>query len=520
MSSHWIVAPIVLPLVSAMLQLLLTPVGIRAQRRAALVVTLANLGVAVMLLVAANATGRTEYAVGSWPAPFGIVLALDRLSAMMVALTAGLALAALTYACQGDDGRGPHFHPLFLMQLAGLQGAFLTADVFNLFVFFEILLLASYTLLVFGSGPKRLRAGLQYVVLNLVGSALFLVGVGVLYGVTGTLNMTHMAARVAELGPRDIALAEAGGLVLLVVLLLKAAVVPLYFWLPRAYGAATAPVAALFAIMTKVGVYAILRIYTVVFGAGAGDAALLAQPWLAPIALVTIGLAVLGALQSRDLRTLAGHLVVVSVGTMLAAVSLFTIEGIAAALYYLVHSTLVMAAMFLLADLIARQRGKEADRLCAAPPVRQRALLGTLFFIVAVAAVGLPPLSGFLGKVAILRAFDVEAGGLSVWWVLLTASLVMLVALSRAGSSLFWKTEPPPEGPPPPLRRLHVPGRVGPVVALIGAIGAWSILAEPALGFTHAAAADLVATPPLAVDVAGAAAMPGREAPPGAGGVP
>ncbi len=509
--AHLVIVPVVLPLMAAMLQLLLTPRGLAAQRPTALVVALLNVACAFALVAMAAEGGRQEYAIGSWPAPFGIVLVLDRLSAMMVALTALLGFFCLLYACQGDDERGPHFHPLLLMQLAGLQGAFLTGDVFNLFVFFEILLLASYTLLIYGGGADRVRAGLHYVVLNLVGSALFLIGVGVLYGVTGTLNMTHMAARVAELSGARADLARAGGLVLLSVLLLKAAVVPLYFWLPRAYGAATAPVAALFAIMTKVGIYAVLRIYAVVFGAGAGHSALLAEPWILPIALATIALSLFGALASRSLRALAGHLVVVSVGTMLAAVGLFSADGVAAALYYLLHSTLIMAVVFLLADLVARQRGPELDRLYPCRAIPQRGLLGTLFFISAIAVAGLPPLSGFLGKVAILQAVDVERDGLLIWWVLLASGFVTLVALSRAGSSLFWKTTGPAEADSAPKAPS---GRLVPVIGLLSCVVALSVFAEPALVYTRAAATDLLATPPLEVDISASAAAEGRRAVP------
>src|SRR5690606_2213561 len=228
------------------------------------------------------------YRLGDWPAPFGIVLVLDRLSALMLVLTAAVALFSLLHAVQGQDRAGPLYHPLFQLQLVGLNGAFLTGDLFNLFVFFEILLIASYCLLVHGSTAPRLRAGVHYVVLNLAGSSLFLIAVGTLYGVTGTLNMADMAQKVALLGAPDAALVRSAALLLLVVFALKAALVPLYFWLPAAYSAASAPVAALFAIMTKVGVYSIVRVYTLIFGSGGGVAAEVATPWLLPLALLTV----------------------------------------------------------------------------------------------------------------------------------------------------------------------------------------------------------------------------------------
>src|SRR5690554_7022990 len=233
-----------------------------------------------------------SYAMGSWSAPFGIVVVVDRLSALMVALTSVVALCVLAYASQGSDKRGPYFHFLFQFQVVGICGAFLTGDIFNLFVFFEILLLASYNLLLQGGGLKRAKAALHYVVLNLIGSAILLVAVAILYGLLGTLNMADMAVRVRQLGAADAPLVAAAAILLLLVFGLKAAVVPVYFWLPRAYASASAPVAALFAIMTKVGVYAIIRVYSLIFGSEASELADLAQPWLWPLGLATLSLGV------------------------------------------------------------------------------------------------------------------------------------------------------------------------------------------------------------------------------------
>ena len=267
------------------------------------------------------------YFVGDWPAPFGIVLVLDRLAALMLAIAAVIALAALAAAVAGErpwDARGRFFHPLFQFQLMGLNGAFLTGDLFNLFVFFEVLLVASYCLLLHGQGDARLRAGLHYVVVNLAASALFLVGVALLYSITGTLNLADLALRVPRVPPPDAPLVRAAALLLLVVFGVKAAAFPLYLWLPRAYAAAAAPVAALFALMTKVGVYSIVRVHGVVFGPDAGEAALVAAPWLAPAALATALLGVVGALAAPTLGRMAAYLTVASVGTLLIAVGAFS----------------------------------------------------------------------------------------------------------------------------------------------------------------------------------------------------
>jgi multicomponent K+:H+ antiporter subunit D len=487
--SHLIAVPIALPLAAAVVLLLLARRPLGLQRALSALATLASLAAAAWLVAQAGDL-PTVYRVGDWPVPAAIVLVADRLSALMLLLTDLVAVGALVYACQGTDRRGSYFHPLFQLQLMGLHGAFLTGDLFNLFVFFEVLLIASYCLLLYGGGARRLRAGLHYVVLNLVGSALFLIAVGVLYALTGALNMAELSVRVAALPPGDAALVRTAGLLLLVVFALKAAVAPLYVWLPGAYAAAAGPVAALFALMTKVGVYSIVRVYTLIFGVDGGPAADLALPWLLPAALLTQVLGVAGALASRDLRRLQGYLLVMSVGVMLAGIGLFTEAGMAGGLYYMVHSTLASAAMFLLADLIARQRGITGSRLRQAPAVAQPGVLAPLFFIGCVALVGLPPLSGFLGKALVLAAAPLDARGAWLWGVTLGASVLALVACSRAGSLLFWNVKER-QGEAPVVRRGV--GRTTPVVALLGAVVLLSVLAGPVADFTRAAARQLVA---------------------------
>ncbi|MBU4505429.1 MAG: monovalent cation/H+ antiporter subunit D, partial [Gammaproteobacteria bacterium] len=298
------------------------------------------------------------YQLGEWPAPFGIVLVLDRLSALMVLLTYLVAAPVLWYATGGWDQRGRHFHAIFQFQLMGLCGAFLTGDLFNLFVFFEVLLIASYVLLLHGQGRERARMGIHYVVLNLAGSGLFLIGLAMIYAVTGTLNMADLALRVAQLTGDSALIARAAALILLVVFGLKAALVPLYFWLPGTYASASAPVAALFAIMTKVGVYSIIRTHWGIFGVEAGEASLAAQAWLLPLALTTSVLGALGALAAHSMSRMVAYLTVSSVGTILAGVGLFTPETLSAALYYTLHSTIVIAGLFLLVELMAAQRGE------------------------------------------------------------------------------------------------------------------------------------------------------------------
>jgi multicomponent K+:H+ antiporter subunit D len=439
--SHLLIAPLLLPLLTAVLLIFLSGRSLLLVRSLSLVSTSLLVALAFYLVHIANDGQIHLYALGNWMPPFGIVLVLDRLSALMLLVASVLALFCLAYAARGNDGPGDKFHAMVQFLLLGVNGAFLTGDLFNLFVFFEVLLIASYALLLHGRGAERARAGLHYVVINLAGSALFLIAVSALYGITGSLNMADMADKITHLNPADAPLAATAGVLLLVVFGLKAAIAPLYFWLPRAYASASAPVAALFAIMTKVGVYTIVRTYTLIFGEDAGPLANLALPWLWPLALITLVMGLLGALAARELRIQVAYLVVVSVGTMLAGIALNTEEALAATFYYLLHSTWICGALFLLVDLIQRQRGEFGDRIVTGPRLPHSALLGALFFIAAISVIGLPPLSGFVGKLLLLNAAGTQGNALWLWVILLVGSLVTLMALSRSGSTIFWRTE-------------------------------------------------------------------------------
>lgn len=487
--THLVVLPVVLPALAAAL-LLVAGNGRLALSRALGTVATASLVAVSFLLVNQAATGTHEvYALGNWPAPFGIVLVADRLSALLVALTAVVAFCSLLYAVQGWDSRGKYFHALFQFQLMGLNGAFLTGDLFNLFVFFEVLLIASYCLLLHGLGPRRLRAAVHYVVINLTGSAVFLIGVSLLYGVTGTLNMAQLAERVAQVPEADLALVRASGLLLLGVFAVKAALFPLYFWLPAAYASASAPVAALFSIMTKVGVYAIARVTMLIFGADAGAAADLTEPWLLPVALVTLLFAAVGALGSQHLRGLVAYLTVTSVGTMLTAVALGSTEALAAALFYLVHSALVIAGLFLLAELLERQRGTAADSLTPGPALRQPALLGIAFLLCAAIVAGIPPFSGFLGKLMVLQSARGMPQVVWVWSVILLASFLTLVGCARAGSMLLWnRSTPHPAAETAPARA----GEWLPFALLLACSLLMVALAAPLKRYADATAAQLL----------------------------
>jgi len=398
---------------------------------------------------------------------------LDGLSALMLALTGALALPVLVQAVvTGQDRRGAHFHPLWLFQLMGLNGAFLTGDAFNLFVFFEVLLIASYGLTVHGGGAERTRAGIAYIAVNLVGSTLFLFALATVYSVMGTLNLADLAVKMAALPEGDRALMRLASVLLLLVFALKGALLPLHLWLPGTYANAPGVVAALFAVMTKVGAYAALRFGTLVFPPGLEATGTLWPDLLLPAALLTLVAGALGVLASDALPRIAAFAAVASMGTVFTALAGFTPQGIAAGLYYIVHSTLAGALLFLVSDLVAARPAG----------ARLPGGLAALFLFAALAVVGLPPLSGFLGKLFVLQATEAQAA--LVWPVVLGASFVMLLGMSRAGSALFWKAD----GPPAP--RLRGTEALGPLALLAGLV-ALTLAAGPVQGHMVAIAAAL-----------------------------
>ena len=484
--NHLVVAPLLLPLLAGIALILLRGSATPVRRTLSATAALVLVGLAVALLLYVGDGAVRVYRLGDWPAPFGIVLVADRLAAAMVLITAVLAFCVTLYAMRGTDHAGRYFHVLFQLQLFGLNGAFLTGDLFNLFVFFEVLLIASYGLLLHGGGGKRTRAGLHYVVLNLIGSTLFLFAVGTLYGVLGTLNMADLAVRLEQLAPEDLGVVRAAALLLFTVFALKAALAPLHLWLPGAYGHTSAPVAALFAIMTKVGAYAILRIDSLMFAPDSGPAAGLLDPWLLPLALLTVVLGTVGVLASRRLAQQTAYLVVVSAGTLLAAFGLGRTEAVAAGLYYLAHTTFAAAALFLLSDVLARTRGGPRDRLIPGPALPQGPLFGGLFLILALALTGVPPLSGFIGKFLILQS-SID----SPWmpWVLgtvLVTSLLAIVALARSGSRLFFKTDPAADA----AAAARPADLSAPLVLILAGIGL-VLYAGPLYEFSLGAAAQL-----------------------------
>ncbi len=488
-ADHLPILPVVIPALTAPLALLVMRRRQGLGVAISLVSCLALLVTALALMVQVGDGTIFAYALGDWPAPFGIALVADRLAAMMLVLTATLALLALLHAVvTRADRKGWHFHPLFQFQLMGLNGAFLTGDLFNLFVFFEVLLIASYGLMLHGQGPARLKAGVQYVVVNLVGSSLFLIALGMLYALTGTLNMADMGLRVAAVAPEDQGLLRIAGLLLVSVFALKAAVAPLHLWLPRTYAVSTPAVAALFAIMTKVGVYSLIRVVPQVFGDSAGAAAWVPAPYLLPAAAASAVIGFAGVFVARSLSEQAAYAVIGSTGTLLIAVAGWTDDSLGAALYYLVHSTLAAAALFMVADVTARRRGAFADAASPGPAFAGRGGIALLFMAAAIATTGLPPLSGFIGKLLILKSVAALPDWGWAWGVILVTTFVGVIGFARVGSAVFWKTAAEGDAPAAPalLRDLAAP-----VLALV-LLAALSVGAGWASAYANAAAAQVL----------------------------
>jgi multicomponent K+:H+ antiporter subunit D len=410
----------------------------------------------------------------------------------MVLLAAVLGIAALVFSLARWHRAGPRFHSLVQFLLMGLNGAFLTGDLFNLFVFFELLLAASYGLALHGSGTARVRESLHYIVINLAASLFFLIGVGLLYGVTGTLNMADLALRIPAVPAGDRVLAEAGAAILGIAFLVKAGMWPLGFWLPATYAAAAAPAAAMFSILSKVGVYAVLRLWLLLFGGDAGAELILYG------GMATLAYGLIGMLASQDLGRLAGFSLLMSSGTLLAALGTGTPAATAAALYYLVVSTLGIGAFFLLIELVQRARGPGADVLAVtaeafgdgdeeAEPEPQAgvaipaamALLGLSFACCALLVAGLPPLPGFVAKFALLAALlgpDQVPGAAWALLVLLTLSgVASIIAMARSGVRIFWASQTSP----PRVRLIEM----APVAVLLALCLALTAAAGPAMQY-------------------------------------
>ncbi|AZP30948.1 MULTISPECIES: monovalent cation/H+ antiporter subunit D [Acinetobacter] len=502
---HTPIFSILIPAFTAFILLLLGNPGAGAlkddwrqpwRRGISLISAIAGLITAIVYLSYASTGQITVYQLSEWSAPFGIVLVLDRLSAFMLALTYALAVPVLWYASDNWDTRGRYFHAMVHFLLMGICGAFLTGDLFNLFVFFEILLMASYVLLLHGQGKPRFQLGVHYVIINLLASALFLIGLGMIYGSVGSLNMADVSRLIPTLEADQHKLAVAGSLLLLVVFGIKAAMLPVGFWLPKTYAVASTPVAAIFTIMTKVGIYSILRVNGTVFDDALSQEIL--KSWLLPIGLITSLYGVIAAIGADRLRRFVGFMVLSSIGTLLTAIAMSNTQAWSGALYYLVHSTLIGAAFYLFCGWITSQRGDFKDHLKVAPRIKQEKAAMLTYFLIAMMMAGLPPFSGFLGKVFILQA-TVEASYQGwIIGVVLVVSLLSIIALTRVGFILFWRASAPEQDPIHPAYILyralpeHAPPRNDQVIyLLLAGLIAYVVFAAPIQHYTLSTAQQI-----------------------------
>jgi multicomponent K+:H+ antiporter subunit D len=528
------VLPIVVPMIAGAALLLLG----EARRRTRVTIAFASL--AVQLAAAVTVLYRTTdavpdvwaegvgvYALGGWPAPFGIVLVVDRLSGLMLTLTATIAIAVLAYSVSRWDRPAQPFHSLYQFLLMGVNGAFLTGDLFNLFVFFEVLLVSSYGLALRGVGTRRVARTLHYIAVNLVASLLFLIGVALIYGIAGTLNMADLSGKVAALGPEDRALFDAGAAILGVAFLIKAGSWPLNFWLPGTYSAAMAPVGASFAMLTKVGVYSVLRVGTLL---SSDQTAADIVGWIMFYGgLLTLAAGTIGLLATQHLARLVSYSVIISSGLLLAALGLGIEALTAPVLLYLITSALTTATFFMLTGMTDRARvptaaqlgelasveapdetrapeplvpeyvsfgirepdpyGTDAEVGAAIPGAR--AFLGLMFIGCVLLVTGLPPLPSFIAKFALLSTTLEWANGTGLAgpaWAfciaVLATGFAAVIALARAGTRLFWT------GTARRTPRLHVL-EAAPVAVLVLLCLGISVASGPVMGFLEATARSL-----------------------------
>jgi multicomponent K+:H+ antiporter subunit D len=528
-TDHLIVLPVLLPLVAGAVMAPFTEGRHSLKFALGYGSALALLANALALMVLADGSwpgGVGVYLAANWAAPFGITLVADRLSALMLVLTALLALAALHYAQPRWSRIGVHFHSLFQFLLMGINGAFLTHDIFNLFVFFELMLAASYGLVLHGYNAARLRASMQYIAVNLVAALLFLIGIALIYATTGTLNMADLARQAAALQAPYLGLFKAGVAVMALAFLVKGAMWPLGFWLPTTYAAASPPVAIMLVLMTKVGAYVILRIWLLVFADGAGAMARFGYDALMWGGMATIVFGAAGMLATDTTGRIAGYAAIVSSGTLLAVIGYGQQQLVTAGLYYFIASTIAIAAFVLLIELIDRMRTPGAALLALtmeayavedspAEPKGSGVPAATAFLSLAFAAcalmiAGLPPLSGFVAKFGMFHALlnpgagaaAIGAAGWAIMALVFMSGLIAIITLLRFGVRTFWAGGAmlPP--------RLHG-AEVVPVAALLVLSVALTVEAQPVYAYLARISAD-IHRPGLYVDrVLATPALPG-----------
>ena len=490
---------VIIPFLGAALNLLLLRRN-RLQRTVAIGALVISLVVETVVLVGTWDLGPQAVHLGGWEAPWGIVMVVDQLSSLLLVVSTVVSLSVLVYAtgqgvADGDD-EGPIsiFHPSFLILVAGVSNAFLAGDLFNLYVGFEILLVASYVLMTMGGTVQRIRTGVTYVVVSVISSVLFLITIAMIYGATGTITMADLSVKLAEL---PVGTQLQLHLMLVIAFGIKAAVFPLSFWLPDSYPTASAPVTAVFAgLLTKVGVYAIIRTETLLFPAERIDGLLMT------VALLTMVVGILGALAQIDIKRMLSFTLISHIGYMIFGVAVGTADALAATVYYVAHHIVIQTSLFLVAGLIERRGGStNVDRLAGL--ARISPLLGLLYLVPALNLGGIPPFSGFLGKAGLLQAGVSRGDWLSYVLVAgaVLVSLLTLMALIRVWNRAFLRAPEDAEYPDPILmapvpagsRFLLTSGGVDDQAGRFGGKGDVRLMSPSMLGATSALVAVGVA---------------------------
>jgi len=478
-----IALPILLPLLFGALCLMAWQKP-RWQKAFSLLGTAAQLGAAIWLLFKVQQNGIQHLQVGNWPAPFGIVLVVDLLSAIMVTVAAAVALVVAAYSQAAIDSPRVQYgyYPLFFFLIMGVNGAFITGDLFNLYVWFEVMLMSSFVMLALGGERPQIEGAIKYVILNLLSSTLFLSALGLLYNLAGTLNMADLALRLPGL--------ETGNQITLIAMLflvafgIKSAIFPLFFWLPASYHTPPVTITALFSgLLTKVGVYALFRVFTLLF---VQDTAY-THTILLIIAGFTMVTGVFGAAAQTDLRRLLSFHIISQIGYLLMGLGLFSQPALAASIYFMIHVILAKTSLFLVAGIVEKMEGsyklKELGGIYSS-----RFGVALLFLLPALSLAGLPPLSGFFAKLALvvagfeLQQYAIVAAGLAV-------SLMTLYSMTKIWNEAFWKE---PKDPGDHARHKPIsPWLWASTGALVFISLLAGLLAEPLLNLANQAAAQL-----------------------------
>lgn len=485
--SNMLLLPVLVPFLTAVVTTLFWH-DRRIQRRVNVVGGIAFFASTVGLLVLVRQDGIQATQIGNWPAPFGITLVADLFSAIMVAMAGLMGLVVVVYSLGSIDERRESFgyYPLLHTLLMGVSGAFLTGDMFNLYVWFEVMLIASFVLMALGGQRDQLEGALKYVTINLLSSALFLTSVGILYSVTGTLNMADLARQISS-GAVDPGLATVLAMMFLVAFGIKAGLFPLFFWLPASYHTPPIAITALFSgLLTKVGVYALVRIFTLIFVQDVEYTHTL----LLAIAGLTMVTGVLGAVAQTEIRRLLSFHIISQIGYLLMGLGLYTELALAGLIFFIVHVIIAKSALFLVSGIV-RQVAGSYDLKQLGGLYRANAGLSALFFLPALALAGLPPFSGFWAKLTLVRA-GLETEEYVIVGVSLVVSVLTLFSMTKIWAEAFWKNRPGDDPVFQPLSSAQRPALLAPVIVLAALTVILGIGAEPLLALGTDAAAQLL----------------------------